>query len=71
MKYIYGQECGKNEKVVTLADAEALESENKALREALAELKCGDCWCEVAIDNPMYNGEHTTACKKAQAIMGG
>jgi hypothetical protein len=71
MNYIYGRECGKNEKVITLADAEALENENKSLREALADLKRGDCWCEVAIGNPMCRGEHSSGCKKAQAIMGG
>lgn len=70
MNYMYGLNCGAYEKVVTLADAEALENENKALREALAELKCGDCWCEMGIDNPMFR-EHSSGCKKAQAIMGG
>ncbi len=29
----------------------------------------GDCWCEVAISNPMFTA-HTDACKMAQALVG-
>jgi len=35
--YIYGRECGENEKVVQLAKYEALEEENKRLNGELAD----------------------------------
>jgi hypothetical protein len=34
---------------------------------ALLGLRLGaDCWCEVAIGNPMYGGKHTSACLAAR-----
>lgn len=35
----------------------------------LRDLKRGDCWCEVAIGNPMLQGRHTQACMAAKALM--
>jgi hypothetical protein len=49
--------------------AQAVELKRAALAGALEGLKRGDnCWCEKAIDNPMYR-DHSDACKKAAAAL--
>ncbi len=36
--------------------------------ECIRLLKRGDCWCEMAIDNPMVR-EHSAGCLKAKQVM--
>lgn len=36
------------------------------LYRALIGVKRGDCWCDVAIGNPMMGGKHDTHCLVAQ-----
>jgi hypothetical protein len=31
-------------------------------------LKCGDCWCQMAIGNPMYTS-HSSACEQARRAL--
>lgn len=51
-------------------EIEALEKENAALRAALGSLKIrGECWCEMAIDNPMMRG-HSASCDAARKVYG-
>lgn len=40
------------------------------LERILRGLMCGDCFCEVAIGNPMYS-DHTSGCKSATAFLDG
>ena len=47
---------------------EEAEAEIIKLREALEALKRGDCWCEMAIGNPMVK-DHSAACKLASAVL--
>lgn len=46
------------------------EAETARLREALLNLKRGECWCEVGIGNPMVRGVHSNACQKALDVLG-
>ena len=32
-------------------------------------LKCGSCWCEVGIGNPMMQGRHSDACLEVQRLV--
>lgn len=41
----------------------------KNLLKALQGLKRGDCFCEVAIGNPMLGGSHTESCIYASKII--
>lgn len=34
----------------------------------LKNLKRGDCWCEVGIDNPNMGGRHSQACLDAKRL---
>ena len=52
------------------ATIQSLTAENEKLREALLQLKHGDCWCEVGIGNPMYTN-HSAACLEVQQIITG
>ena len=50
---------------VLLEAAETIEK----LQTALWDMQRGpDCWCEMAIDNPMVK-EHTIACQQARAAL--
>jgi hypothetical protein len=54
-----------------MADADRWALRYHAVADALRGLKRGgDCWCEVAIGNPMYS-RHTEACDKARAALSG
>ncbi len=44
------------------------ESAVRELVKALQLLKRGDCWCEVAIGNPMFQGRHTQKCLMVQEL---
>lgn len=46
-----------------------LEKERVTLRNALLAIQRGDCFCEVAIGNPMMK-DHSEACKLAKAALG-
>lgn len=63
-----GSEVPDGEYLVLLTDYESRERECNALREALAGLKRGECFCEMAIGNPMYK-EHSKQCVKATAAL--
>jgi hypothetical protein len=39
------------------------------LREIIAGLKTGSCWCQAGIDNPMMAGRHSAVCLAAQKVM--
>jgi hypothetical protein len=39
------------------------------LREIIAGLKTGSCWCQAGIDNPMMAGRHSAICLAAQKVM--
>lgn len=41
----------------------------ETLVEVLLGVRRGDCWCETGIGNPMMQGRHTKACKRAQTIV--
>lgn len=51
-------------------EVDAAVADRDQLRAALTALKKGSCWCDVAIGNPMYQGEHTKGCLLAQKVMG-
>jgi hypothetical protein len=41
-----------------------VQAERDRCREALVALKGGDCWCEMAVGNPMVR-RHSTGCQMA------
>ena len=59
--------CGEAVNVL-LAD-EKKDMEITELRLAIQGLRHGDdCWCQVAIGNPMLQGKHTAACIEAARV---
>ena len=69
LEYVYDeaqQMCPTGEQLALWNAAPSLIAQ---LAEALNGLLLGDCWCEVAIDNPMYQGKHTDACDAARAAI--
>ncbi len=40
----------------------------QVLYELLRDLRMGDCWCGVGIDNPNYGGKHSPQCVRAQVV---
>ena len=43
-------------------------SEEEA-RHLLLQMKNAECWCEVGIGNPMFQGRHTSLCLSIQEYM--
>jgi len=40
------------------------------LERLLKERACGDCWCQVGIDNPMMQGRHDKTCDEIRELFG-
>jgi len=58
--------------VTAVIDRDALRERNRALVEALGNLRHDrnpDCWCGVSIGDPNYGGVHSGACDAARAAL--
>lgn len=47
----------------------ALGREMESLIDVLVGLKRGECWCEVAVGNPMMKGKHSLYCARATILL--
>lgn len=48
---------------------EQLYNQNVILAGFIMRLRRGDCWCDVAISNPMMEGKHSALCDEIRLAL--